>query len=263
MSTGVLDAVVVPSCGISPGCQPGDMSWGVQVEDLTDADVAHGFRAGDEVCLSEAYGRWSSLVYTVALRSLGNREDAEDVTQETFITAYRKLESFRGDAQLRTWLSSIAWNKSMDSRRRGRNRRFVELDEPDAPEIETREPGPEQRALVVDRERAPATREQRLLGASPAHLGVERQAVVVEEDGRGGAGVHASAAAGGGRLAHPPHDRRRAGRTLGPCTPPRSRSTSAPSRWPCAAWTHRTASRPGPSPATASGRCRAGTTSCR
>ena len=115
---------------------------------VTDEELVRRARQGDASAFDLIVDRHRGAVFRAAMAALRNREDAEDVTQETFITAYRKLESFRGDAQLKTWLSSIAWNKSMDARRRGRNRRFVELDEPDAPEIEAREPGPEQRALA-------------------------------------------------------------------------------------------------------------------
>src|SRR5689334_21960850 len=58
--------------------------------------------------------RHRDRVYTIALRICGNRDDAEDVLQETFISAYRALSRFRGGAQLSTWLYRIAVNKSYD-----------------------------------------------------------------------------------------------------------------------------------------------------
>jgi heme a synthase len=56
---------------------------------LTDQDVAAGFTVGDEPCLREAYARWSPLVYSVALHSLGVPADAEDVVQIVFVRAWQ------------------------------------------------------------------------------------------------------------------------------------------------------------------------------
>ena len=53
-------------------------------------------------------------VYNLALRTLGNREDAEDVTQEAFLKAYRSLSSYRGDSKFSVWLYRIVSNLCLD-----------------------------------------------------------------------------------------------------------------------------------------------------
>ena len=57
--------------------------------------------------LYAAYGR---KIYGLAYRMTGNREEAEDITQETFLQVYRKIEDFRGQSQLYTWIYAIARN---------------------------------------------------------------------------------------------------------------------------------------------------------
>jgi RNA polymerase sigma-70 factor (ECF subfamily) len=55
-------------------------------------------------------------VFRAALAAVGSAAEADDVAQEAFITAYRKLGSFRGESQFRTWLLSITWRKAIDRR---------------------------------------------------------------------------------------------------------------------------------------------------
>ena len=118
------------------------------MERVTDEELVHRAQNGDSAAFDEIVERHKGAVFRASLAALRNREDAEDVTQETFITAFRKLDTFRGESQLRTWLSRIAWNRSMDQRRRGRFRSFLHLDEPHAMELATPEADPERATLA-------------------------------------------------------------------------------------------------------------------
>jgi RNA polymerase sigma-70 factor (ECF subfamily) len=61
-------------------------------------------------------------VYNLALRTLGNAQDAEDVTQEAFLKAYRSLASFRGESKFSVWLYRIVTNLCLDALRAGKRR---------------------------------------------------------------------------------------------------------------------------------------------
>ena len=71
-------------------------------------------------------------VYHIALKMTGSEEDAFDLSQETFLKAYRSLHSFRGESSFQTWVCRLAANQCIDFLRKQKRRgKLISLDEPD------------------------------------------------------------------------------------------------------------------------------------
>lgn len=80
-------------------------------------DLIDRFVAGDQAALAQIYRRWSPLVYSVALRSLGDVAEAEDVTQKVFVAAWTSRQNYQPErARLPAWLMGITRYKILDAR---------------------------------------------------------------------------------------------------------------------------------------------------
>ena len=86
--------------------------------DTSDEELLRRHVAGDRDAFAELVRRHRDRLWAVALRTLGNREDAADALQDAFVSAYRRAGTFRGDAQVTTWLHRIVVNACLDKVRR-------------------------------------------------------------------------------------------------------------------------------------------------
>ena len=75
-------------------------------------------QAGDRDAFDALVGVYYRSVYRTAMAALQRSEDAEDVTQEAFVLAWRKVSAFRGDSTFKTWLLTIVWRQALDRRAR-------------------------------------------------------------------------------------------------------------------------------------------------
>ena len=125
---------------------------------LTDVALLEAHRDGDPDAFGVLFTRHRDRLWAVALRTTGNPEDAADALQEAMISAFRRADSFRGDALVTTWLHRIVVNACLDRLRRNKVRAAQPLPD-DLEEYAGRgavlaaddAAGPEDQAVLADR----------------------------------------------------------------------------------------------------------------
>lgn len=115
----------------------------------SDADAVARARAGDDDAFRVLVERYSRRIFGLAFRMTDNEYDAEDVVQETFLRAFRRLKQFESRANFGTWLYRIAVNCSFDFMRT-RQRREERHDSLDAADPTNPDPSQAQVQLVAD-----------------------------------------------------------------------------------------------------------------
>lgn len=106
------------------------MSTGPSIlETVADPGELIGFRSGDPDAVRAVYRAYGGLVFTVAYKTLGSRDLAEEATQETFLKVWRAAATFEPARQLGPWLATIARRTAIDLYRREVRRRTERLDD--------------------------------------------------------------------------------------------------------------------------------------
>lgn len=93
---------------------------------------------GDALAFVVLVNRYKNMVFTLAFRMLKNREEAEEVAQDTFVKVFRSLEKFKGESKFSTWVYRITYNGCLDRLKKlNKEPRVVTLDELDRSAMET------------------------------------------------------------------------------------------------------------------------------
>jgi RNA polymerase sigma-70 factor (ECF subfamily) len=127
-----------------------EMSWAWN-SPLSDEEIVERVRAGDTALYEVLMRRYNQRLFRIARAILREDDEAEDVTQDTYVRAYAALHQFAGKAQFSTWLAKIAVHEA-SSRLRRRNRFQEASESPDQEHqsmeaVKSSDPNPEQQTL--------------------------------------------------------------------------------------------------------------------
>jgi RNA polymerase sigma-70 factor (ECF subfamily) len=150
---------------------------------IADSVLASRTASGDEGAFEALMRRYNQKLFRVARSILKNDADAEDVLQEAYLQAYRRIGDFRGEAQFGTWLTRIVINQALMRLRAGRRERVVVSFQDNGPD----EPGHLPADLPDDKAESPpdaALRREvrRMLERHIDHLPVGMRTVLVMRD---------------------------------------------------------------------------------
>ncbi|MDR0725826.1 MAG: RNA polymerase sigma factor [Prevotellaceae bacterium] len=94
------------------------------MENVSDFLCVQRVKAGDVQAFAMIVSKYGEMVFTVVRKIVENREDAEDITQEVFIKAFKSLDRFREESAFSTWLYRIAYNTCISELRQRKSRFF-------------------------------------------------------------------------------------------------------------------------------------------
>lgn len=114
-------------------------------------DLIERCRKGDREAFYKIYKLYSKAMFNVAFRIINREEDAEDILQESFTSAFRNLEHYRGDAPFGSWLKKIVINKAINALKRKRTEPLPDDERWDVRQDEPAEPYWKEEDMTVEK----------------------------------------------------------------------------------------------------------------
>jgi RNA polymerase sigma-70 factor, ECF subfamily len=160
-------------------------AYGLMIPEPPDSDLVDRAKAGDLDAFESLTARYEQRVYSLAMRILRHKQDAEDVTQQTFLSALENLDGFRGEARFSTWLLRIASHAALKIIRKRQGLRTVSLEEATEPNEADKIPHPEYIADWKQTELVERREIQGLLDEALARLDEKHRMVFLLRDVEG------------------------------------------------------------------------------
>ena len=110
------------------------------LDKTSDRHLVERLREGDVTAIPELQTTYGARIHQLAFRYMKNREDAEEVTQDVLLRVFRKIDAFRGDAALSSWIYRITFNAAMSRLRTLKHRRPAEVPHETVSRIDLTEP---------------------------------------------------------------------------------------------------------------------------
>jgi RNA polymerase sigma-70 factor (ECF subfamily) len=173
VTAGASDGGVEPS-SVQPAPAPANTD---ELSDRTDFELLQAHVDGDPDAFAVLVRRHQDRLWAVALRTMRNPDDAADALQDAYLAAFRRAATFRGDAQVTTWLHRVVVNACLDRLRRNRSRAAEPLPEETDRRGRTSAENPNDPLELKERQRSVAD----ALG----HLNADQRAALVLVDMEG------------------------------------------------------------------------------
>lgn len=143
---------------------------------MDDAELSRRILAGEAHLFAQIVERYQNRLFAALMTMVPSREDAEDLTQETLVQAFRKLGSFEGRSSLLTWMHRIAMNLAISHRRKHRLERQQSWTDMEVAVSDLTSPTHSQGDVLEQRE------ERALLQSALARIDAEYREIIVLRD---------------------------------------------------------------------------------